>query len=190
MFTDNQQIALAIIPKITASISISALAYAIHVIASSPQRRRVVYKQLFIGCYISDILRCSTYVTGTWMVPRGTEGVSMAMGNQSTCAVQSFVAQLGSVVPLYTAAVFFYFYIAIKHDFNNHQVRWAEKWCHILPITLSLLLSIMLLVFQRYGVDGKQAFFTVALSLILHKCCTNSVCTLVQILVAGFLQAT
>lgn len=79
----------------------------------------------------------------------------MATGNEVTCAVQASVSQFGLSVPLYALSLNTYFLLAVKHNFDITKVRWVEKWCHIIPIGISLLLSILLLAYKEYGVDGK-----------------------------------
>ncbi len=154
-FSLGNQITLSIVPKVSSTISIVALIYAIQFIMRSPQRRRILSNRLFLGMYFADLLRCITFVTGNWMIPIGTEGVFMPTGNYSSCAVQAFVSQLGLVVPLYAAAVSGYFVLAIRYNFNIIRYKWAEKWCHVIPISVGLLLAILLVVYKRYGVDGK-----------------------------------
>lgn len=158
MFSRNQQIALALIPKATAASSAIALAYAIFQIASSPHRWKIVCNRLYLGVFIHELVRCSTYLTGTWMIPARTEGIFMAAGSNATCAAQSFVSQLGFAVPLYVTSIAFYLSTAVVNDFKISQIRWVEKWCHILPNSIPLLLSILLLAFNQYGADDTRCW--------------------------------
>lgn len=102
-----------------------------------------------------DILRCLTFVTGTWLIPAGTDGVFMAAGNKVTCASQAFVSHLGYAVPLYSTCLSFYYHTEIKNDFKKCNVIWAEKWCHIIPNFFAFVLSIILIMSGQYGVDGE-----------------------------------
>ena len=154
-FTRNEQITLAILPRITALCSIVALVYAIQLISRAREKFRILCNRILLGMYLTDLVRCLTYVTGTAMIPVKTEGVFLPTGNEATCAAQAFVSQFGFAVPLYAVSFNFYFFIAIKYDFNHSRVRWTEKWCHIIPISISLLLSALLLVFRMHGVSGK-----------------------------------
>lgn len=176
MFSHRQQIALALVPKVTAASSVIALAYAIFQITSSPTRFKIVCNRLYLGAFIHELVRCLTYLAGTWMIPSGTEGVFMATGTDATCAVQSFIAQLGFAAPLYVSAIGFYLSTAITNDFKINSIRWAEKWCHIIPNSVPLLLSILLTAFHQYGADGKHVlvfagmgfFFGSFLFLVCH----------------------
>lgn len=82
----------------------------------------------------------------------------MATGNEVTCAVQASVSQFGLSVPLYALSLNTYFLLAVKHNFDITKVRWVEKWCHIIPIGISLLLSILLLAYKEYGVDESRCW--------------------------------
>lgn len=156
--TQKQKVALAITPKITALISILALVYAVQLIIRTPHRMRILCNRILLGMYMTDILRCLTYLVGTWMIPVGTDSVFMATGTISTCRAQAFVSQFGLAVPLYALLFNFYFFIAIKNDFNHNRVRWAEKWCHIFPLSISLLLAILLLALQKDGLDVNRCW--------------------------------
>lgn len=154
MFTENQQVALAIAPKVTSACSILALSYAISVLSCSPGRPRTICDRLFLGMFFHEIIRSCSYVAGTWMMPKGTEGVHMPLGTESTCAIQAFVSQLG-FAPLYIVSLGFYYVKAIFHDFNVTKTQWMEKWCHLIPNAISLIFAISLIVSQQYGVDSK-----------------------------------
>mmetsp|Transcript_22007 Transcript_22007/g.27758 ORF Transcript_22007/g.27758 Transcript_22007/m.27758 type:complete len:443 (-) Transcript_22007:453-1781(-) len=156
----RQQVILSILPKLTSAISIVALVYAIQFILRSPQRMRILSNRLFLGMYSVDLARCLTFLIGTWMIPAGTDGVFMATGNGCTCAIQAFVSQLGLAVPLYAASVSVYFVLAIQNNFNITMYRYAEKWCHICPVFIGLLLSILLVVYKKYGADGTRCWIT------------------------------
>ena len=151
----GSQVTLSIMPRLSSAISIVALIYAVQFIVRSRQRMHVLSNRLFLGMYIADIFRCLAFVTGTWMIPVGTDGVFMATGNNTSCAIQAFISQLGFMVPLYAVSVSGYFVLAMRHNFNFVRYKWTEKWCHICPIFVSLLLAILLIVNKSYGVDGK-----------------------------------
>lgn len=79
----------------------------------------------------------------------------MAAGCHNTCALQAFMSQLGFAVPLYVTSIAFYLSTAIMNDFKISKTRWVEKWCHILPNSIPIILAILLLAFNKYGVDGE-----------------------------------
>ena len=151
-----QSTLIAIIPKATASISILASAYGIRVILSTPHDQVARCNRLIMAMLGHDIMRCFTFVAGTWLIPTGTADVFQAVGNDFTCATQAFISQLGYAVPLYSSSISCYYYVEIKNDFKKRNIQWAEKWCHFFPNIISLFLSCVLIGSGQYGVDGKR----------------------------------
>jgi hypothetical protein len=98
-FTEGQQIALAVTPKITASLSILGSAWIVVEILTVPEKRANVYNRLLCAMSINDVILSSWYFSSTWPIPEGTDGVYMAIGNERSCVVQGFFLQWFGISP-------------------------------------------------------------------------------------------
>lgn len=169
-FSNSEKLSIAIAPKVTAAISTAALIYGIHHIVSSPSRRKVLMNRLFLVLFIHELIRSLTFVLGTWLIPKNLEQHEQleqleesrfadsvwASGTKGTCALQSFMSQLGQVsTPLYVLSIMVYCKTAICNEFNIARIRWVEKWCHFVPNFLSLVLAVLLVALRLYGIDGE-----------------------------------
>lgn len=79
-----KQIALAIMPKISAVLSFSGSSWIVVEIATSPQKRRKVYHRILISMSIYDLLESVWNFASTWPIPNGTPGVWGAVGSTGT----------------------------------------------------------------------------------------------------------
>lgn len=153
--TENQQIAVALVPKLTSVISIGSLLYALRSFFRNWSKRGKLYHRLFLSLAISDLIRSINFFIGSWAVPVGEPNVFMALGNDATCTAQAIVFQLGQVVPIYLTSLCFYAYLAVRNDFKDAKMAWAEKWIHLIALAVPLLLTILMVALNIHGIsDG------------------------------------
>jgi hypothetical protein len=130
-----QQIALAIVPKVTASLSILAESWIVVEVSMCPYKRHQVYHRLLLGFALTDLLQTIWFFASTWPIPRGTTFVYGNVGNQASCTAQGFFIQLGEAVPFYFCSLIIYYYLAIRLGLQEKAIRvhW-EKYLHIVPV--------------------------------------------------------
>ena len=81
MSTLAQQKAVAIVPKCTAAASILGSATIIFLLTFR-EDKHTTYHRLVLGMSLCDILASIAHFCTTWPIPRGTQGVYGAVGNQ------------------------------------------------------------------------------------------------------------
>ena len=154
--TKEQQIALAIIPKITSATSIGGLVYALCSFFRSWYKRGKLYHRLFLALTIIDLFRSINFFIGTWAIPESYPNIYMASGNEGTCTVQAVIFQLAQAVPIYLVSMSFYAYVAVKNDFKDLKICWIEKWIHLVALLVPLLLTICMVALNFQGIaDGE-----------------------------------
>ena len=154
-YTDSQQIALAIVPKFTALISVISMSYAVQTIIRCRKMLRRMYHRMFLGFAIYDIIQNLTFITGTWAIPSGIEDTFWNTGTDATCKAQAFFSQLGLGSQLYLSALCMSLYFAVKNDFQEIRYRKFEKIAHICSIIVPMALAICLVSFNVYAPECK-----------------------------------
>ena len=155
IYTDSQQIALAIVPKFTALISVMSMSYAVKMIIRCRKMLRRMYHRMFLGFAIYDITQNLTFITGTWAIPSGIEDTFWNTGTDATCKAQAFFSQLGLGSQLYLSALCMSLYFAVKNDFQEIRYRKFEKIAHICSIIVPMALAICLVSFNVYAPECK-----------------------------------
>jgi hypothetical protein len=95
-FNEKQQVAVAIIPKFSSFMSILGSSCIINEILFRDRRKlQRVYHRILLTMSLYDVLESSFNFQSSWPIPRGTEGVAFAVGNQQWCTAQGFILQFG-----------------------------------------------------------------------------------------------
>jgi hypothetical protein len=94
-FNRTQQVALAVTPKVTASLSILGSSWIVIEVLTQKSKRHNVYNRLLCVMSCFDIATAVWMFASTWPIPRGSEDVAFAVGNTATCEAQGFFLQLG-----------------------------------------------------------------------------------------------
>jgi hypothetical protein len=149
----EQQVALAIAPKITGSLSICGSSYIIYDCLRRKERReRTTFHRLMIGLSISDILMTIGLFTSTWFMPADTPNVYGAIGNVHTCEAVGFVEQWGVAAVMYNASLSIYYLVRIKYGWTPTRIkRRAEPWLHIVPLVFALATSVACLALDLFN---------------------------------------
>ena len=101
MFTREQQTALAVIPKITASLSIIGSVWIVVEVLTTKEKRHNVYNRLLCMMSLVDCINSAWYFASTWPIPRDSgDGVIYNVGNLNTCTTQGFFLQFAIATPL------------------------------------------------------------------------------------------
>lgn len=141
-----------IISKIGGSISCIGSIYIIQDVLRSPDRRsKSIYHRLMIGLSTMDILLSFfQYVLSSWPMPR--ESYLWAVGNMASCTTVAFIDRVGHFgSPLYNCSLASFYSLRLKYNWPDHRMKKAEKWFHVVPCSISVLISIIQLCIKSLG---------------------------------------
>ena len=138
------QIAIAVTPMVTGTLSILASSTVIKKVLKSESRMKNPYNRLLVGLCVFDIIASSTHVASTLPSPRDMAGRWGAIGNDTTCEIQGFLMLLSIVsTPLYNLALCIYFLCVINYCMTDQRFGCSvEPYLHALPILYGLATSI------------------------------------------------
>eukprot|EP00980_Cylindrotheca_fusiformis_P010687 scaffold2391_cov113-Cylindrotheca_fusiformis.AAC.4 len=99
-FSHNQQVALALTPKISGFLSLCGSAWIVTEVLTEPSKRSNVYHRLLGAMSLWDVVISMTMGASTWPISTADENVVWALGNTHTCSMQGTVLQAGIAVPV------------------------------------------------------------------------------------------
>jgi hypothetical protein len=129
----QQQIALAVIPKVSSVLSLFGSAWIIIEVLtdSDVNKLHLSYHRLLFAMSIYDVLESTGNFFSTWPIPAETEGVIWSSGTTVTCSAQGFFLTLGVAVPIYNAMLSLYYVLVIRYHFTEKTLRqWVEPTMH------------------------------------------------------------
>jgi len=149
--TMGQQIALNILPRAAALISICcALCIIVTVVRRKFYHRRM-YHRIMLGCAINIVIFALTLLWGTAALPADMPTLG-AMGNTETCTVSGFMFHYALfVTPSYYFALSILSYVAFCNKFDFTKSLWMEKWIHIGVYLFPLASASYLLSIQAFN---------------------------------------
>jgi len=127
--------------KVTGSISCIGSGYIIQDVLRHPDKRsKSVYHRIMVGLSIMDILfSFFLFVLGSWPMPKGSR--LWAVGNMATCDAVAFLGVFGFIgSPLYNCSLATYYSLQLKYNWQDHRIKRIEKWFHIVPCSVALLI--------------------------------------------------
>ena len=154
--TEEQQVALAVAPKVSAAFSILGSSYII-VDATNRLRRcsskNHTYHRLLIGLSVCDLCMSLGLFTTTWFMPKGTPNVWGAVGTTQTCEAVGFFEQAGLAAVLYNASLSTYYLLRIRFNWTPLRLVKAEYVLHTVPLLLgiSTMIACLALDLFNYG---------------------------------------
>ena len=116
MASDLQLQILAVVPKITATISIPCSIFIIkEVITDHRKLKGKPIQRALMGMSIIDVLASSGWWLSTWAVPKDSPvDAAFATGNQMSCSYQGFLLQVAIGAPLYNSSLALYYLLVIR----------------------------------------------------------------------------
>ena len=142
-FSYGQEVALAVIPKITGFFSATGSIWIIVEVLTNPAKRRTVYNRLLFCMSAFDLIVSLTYIASTWPIPVGSPGVIWAIGNTETCSTQGFLNQLAIIPPFYCVGLSVYYLLVIKYGHTEEQLsKYAEPFMHVVALSIGFGTSI------------------------------------------------
>jgi hypothetical protein len=135
-FTPQQQVVLAIMPKISAILALLADGWIITEVltdqsstSKQPPKRHHPYHRLLCAMSLYGSLESLSNFASTWPMPRGTPGVYGAMGTQTTCTLQGYLESFSMCAPMYNACLSFYYLLVIKYGWSEEALRRTVEPC-------------------------------------------------------------
>jgi hypothetical protein len=155
-WSPNQQIALAVTPKISAFLSFAGSSWIVVQVVCDSQKRidkgSNVYSRLLFGMSLFEALESVWNFASTWPIPRGTEGVFGAIGSTQTCTAQGFFLQLGLAVPFYNTCLAIYYFLIIKYNVSDDNLRKnIEPYMHAIAVLFPLATCIVCLSLDLFN---------------------------------------
>jgi len=152
-----QQVALAIVPKITASLSLIGSGYIVFDGWRSKRRTkrdRNTYHRLITGLSICDMVMSMGIFFSTWPMPEGTPNIYGAVGNTRTCTAQGFFEQIGVSAVMYNGSLSTFYYLRVRRGWPLSRIVKAEPWLHAIPLIFGLATMVagLFLKLYNYGV--------------------------------------
>jgi hypothetical protein len=166
----EQQIALALVPKFSAFLSVLGSSWIILEVLRDRQKQAMVYHRLLLALSVLDVIISTAWFMSTWPVPSNVVGLFGNMGNETTCNIQGFFIQLKAGNPFYNTFLALYFVLVVKFGWTEHQIRTTiEPYLHIIPICMALGTATASLVLGLYGnanlwcwISGKHSTYRLA----------------------------
>jgi hypothetical protein len=155
-WSPNQQVALAITPKVSAFLSFFGSTWIlIQVVFDSSKRidkKGNVLSRILFGMSLFEALESIWNFGSTWPIPRGTQGVFGAIGSTQTCTAQGFFLQLGLSVPMYNASLSIYYLLKIRYNVSDDVLRLrVEPYLHAVSIMFPLATCIACLALDLFN---------------------------------------
>jgi hypothetical protein len=138
--THSQQIVLALMPKLAATLSIAGSGY---IFFDCLRRRRKTkdqntYHRLMIGLSVCDVLMSAGLFTSTWPMPKETPNVWGAVGTVESCEAVGFLEQAGVAAVMYNGSLSTYYLLRIRYGWTASQIARVEPWMHAIPLIFGL----------------------------------------------------
>lgn len=132
----TQQIALAMIPKVSSVLSLAGSVWiAIEVLTENGTpvpKIRHPYHRLLLAMSVYDILESVWNFLSTWPIPEDTVGVWDPRGTTQTCSAQGYFLTLSVAVPIYNAFLSLYYMLVINFGFKDIMLRrYIEPGMHV-----------------------------------------------------------
>jgi len=126
--------ALAIIPKITGSLSFIFSLYIVQHVLRSRKKRGKTYHRLLLGMSLCDMVGSFFgFVLSTAPMPVGS--TFGAIGSLRACSIAGFFNQAGNAcTPLYNGSLATYYFCVIVLGWKDKQINGLEPYLHIVPL--------------------------------------------------------
>lgn len=148
--SQRQQVALALAPKFTASLSICGSSYIIYdcwirdILRNDEGQKgkKTTYHRLLVGLSVCDLLMSIGLFTSTWPMPSDTPNVWGASGTVQSCEAIGFLEQMGLAAVMYNASLSVYYLLRIRFGWTPSQTEKVELPLHLVPVIFGLATAI------------------------------------------------
>jgi hypothetical protein len=138
MYNHGQQLALALIPKITGGCSCAFSFLIVYTIARTRKRRQHTYERLLLGMSFWDMTCSFWYAMSTWPILKEKEkDYRLAVGNKTSCEIQGAFIQMTIVGALYNGSLSFYYVLVTRYKWRECDFRkkpQVQTLLHAIPM--------------------------------------------------------
>jgi hypothetical protein len=148
---ESQIVHITILQRIMGTISVIGSSYVIQEVLRNEQKRKHTFHRLMVGLSLSDILSSFfVHILSTSLMPKGYQ--VFAIGSLATCDAQGFMnTMFGFTTTLYNCSLTTYYLVQLKYNWTNRRIKALEKWLHIVPWSVGLVMAIFPLIFKMYS---------------------------------------
>jgi hypothetical protein len=148
---ESQIVHITILQRIMGTISLIGSSYVIQRVLRNEQKRKHTFHRLMVGLSFSDILSSFfVHILSTSPMPKGYH--VFAVGSLATCDAQGFIMTLSfNATTLYNCSLATYYLVQLKYNWINRRIKALEKWLHIVPWSVGLVVAIFHLVSKSYS---------------------------------------
>jgi len=134
-----QSAALAVIPKITATLSmIGSSCIVWEVLGDRKQSKSETMNRILIAMSASDLLMGFAWFLSTWPVPASESSLAFSLGNTQTCTMQGVLFLFGNTTSaMYNAALSLCYMLRIRMRWKDLQLQAAERFIHAIILTIT-----------------------------------------------------
>eukprot|EP00567_Pseudictyota_dubia_P005677 CAMPEP_0197443974 /NCGR_PEP_ID=MMETSP1175-20131217/9581_1 /TAXON_ID=1003142 /ORGANISM="Triceratium dubium, Strain CCMP147" /LENGTH=422 /DNA_ID=CAMNT_0042974689 /DNA_START=288 /DNA_END=1553 /DNA_ORIENTATION=- len=144
-----KSVALAIAPKLTATLSMFGSAVILLKVVRSPKRRNQIMHRIMLGLSISDILSAIFFFASTWPIPEGTpswfgdgtQPIFWAVGSERSCNVAGFFVQFQVANPLFNATLATYYLLTVYYAWDDKRLKKIEWLFYAIPFGYAIVTS-------------------------------------------------
>jgi hypothetical protein len=139
------KVALAWVPRFSASLSLSGSSMIIYDILRDRSKRGSVFHNLMMAMSLFDIVGSLAWSLSTLPIPEyefgEPSGIYGARGNEVTCKLQGFFIQLGYTSIFYNMSLSFYFLLVVRYGMRENQLQRLQLWLHIPALIVGFALA-------------------------------------------------
>ena len=149
VLTNTQEIILATIGMASSITSISCSSCILYFVTQ--QNERNTYLRVLFGMSIMDIINSATFAIQPYLSPKSDDRF-LAHGNEATCTMLGFFAQLGIGGILYNGMLSANFMLSICYGFKQTFLeRRVEPWMHLIAVLWPLITAITMIPLGLYN---------------------------------------
>jgi hypothetical protein len=162
--TAQQQLALGIIPRVTAMMSVLGSSFIIYEVLKNPKKRVMAYHLQMLALSIADFLFSTTFFVGNWPAP-----------DSGWCTANGFLGLLTAAPEaMLSAGVCVYYLLFVYFAWSEEKILRYQRVLIIFPIIWGLITAILPLamgMINPHPVTGKCSLY------LAPEGCTGSECT-------------
>ena len=132
-YTDQQLLALGIIPRITGMMSMLGSSFVMYQVLKNPQKRTMAYHLQMLALSIADFLYSLSFFVRNWPAP-----------DSGWCIANGFIQLLGGTPEaMFNAGVCVYYMFFVYFGWSEEKILRYQRVFIIFPIIWGLISSIL-----------------------------------------------
>lgn len=155
-----KQILLAVLPKVSGTLSFIGSSIIFQDVIRNKKRRNTVYSRLMLGLSTFDVMASIVNIMSTWSIPSDVPNLFGSSGTTATCTAQGFFNETGNVTtPVYNTMLCVYFTLIIRKGWTEKQIQKYEPILHAIPLGIGWTMGITGLPLKLYNPSGWLCWF-------------------------------